>query len=166
MNMGKVFGLSVLLLALSGASFLTYSILKTEPPLLSRFNIPKGAKLDIALSYDGKTNALVSEEDGNVLFAEKINGPYTLDLGIHEADSNLFRDLSISYRPTTGTALILAKGFSSNDTIKLSGGEEVYFDWSGKIELTATSAKKPSALCIETSANISFCHTLPARPRA
>lgn len=164
MNTEKAAAIPAAMLIFCALAFLGYSVFQKDAPLLSFSILPENAVLDITLSHGGKTVSLTPDENGAVLFPEKkMTGPYSVAIGIRSDGKNQFRDISISYRPNAGVATITANGFSHNDKIVLSGSDTLHFDWSGKIELSANASAKPSSACIETTAEISFCHTLPEK---
>lgn len=145
----------------------TYATLQQGRPFLTLTNLPADTMIDISLTQQGKTSALALQENNEASVEEaRPQGNYTLTIAFKDTAKNQFRDVVISYRADTGAATILADGFSSLDTIALSGAETLRFDWSGKIELAAPSKLEDSNLCLETSAGISLCHALPERTGA
>lgn len=147
---------------------LSYLALSPEKPFLSFSSLPENALVETTLSLDGKTRLLTPEDNGTIPLANadlKDRG-YGLTITVRTND-NLYRDIVLRYNAQEDEAVIVADGFSSTDTIRLVSGDNtsndnVRFDWSGKIELSSTPETN-RRMCIETSADIAFCHILPER---
>jgi len=130
--------------------------------------LPEGTEINSIVENKRSARALQNEDHKKLL-----KPPYRITTTLKNA-SGSYSDFILSLNAKGDFFILLAKGFTPEDTITLSLGKNdlyknIHFDWSGRAELVIPlEGAKDFLTCAKItgpSGPVAFCHTLAGRER-